>query len=468
MPELPEVENVRRNIAPFCVGKKIRSVEVLREKNVVTGAEEFLRLVPAKSVLSLGRKGKYLIFHLSEGYAIVSHLRMEGRYVERREGDPKEKYDLLAYHFEDGSKLVYQDTRKFGTIGLYLEKDVMSKSPLAKLGEEPFSLSAEDLYSGLLRHADSPVKSALLDQSVVAGLGNIYADEVLFAAEIDPRTPCRLLTPLDAERLLQESRRILQEAIKEGGSTVHSYHPSEGEDGSMQNLLHAYGHANEACCRCGFRMKRIEIGGRGSVFCPRCQPSRQYPFVLAITGPIHGGKSTAARFFAEKGYAPIDCDEVVRSLYQDKKVLSAMRKSLGRNVATKGALNREFVREKASSNPAWNQRLQAFIHPLVKEEVLRRLAQIGPGKKAVLEVPLLLGSGLEDYCDFVLLVLSDPKHRAARLLAEGKDPEEMLRLNAGYPIGRAKAVASRIVANEGSEKEFLDGLRKLSEEEDLD
>jgi len=456
MPELPEVETIKTILDPIVKNKTIENVVILREKTLITDPRAFAKDLVGQTFTGVTRKGKFLVFHLSDGHVIVSHLRMEGKYFEGRKDDPLAKHDLVVYNFTDGSRLVYNDQRKFGIIGLFHETDYLTASPIAELGKEPFDLAATELYAGLRAKKKRPIKEALLDQSLISGLGNIYDDEVLFAASINPKTPAKDISLEQCASIIKESIRILRLAIKSGGSTIRSYHPKEGVSGEMQNHLQAYGRRNEPCPRCGFPMRKISIGGRGTTYCPRCQPLRGVPFILAVTGPIHSGKSTIASYFEAKGYVKIDADRIVQDLYKDPEVLAHLETILGKEAVSGGKLDRPYVAKLISQNPTKKKALEGYIHPLALLEAKRRIASLGEKDRVVLDVPLLFGSGFDEIADFILVVQSDEAERKARLQNEGKDPEKALALNKGWPIGRAKHDASLIIVNDGT----IDDLKK--------
>lgn len=271
MPELPEVETVRRGLEEQIVGKTIESVKVTYPKLVRTGLEDFQLLLPGQSVQAMRRRGKYLIFELTGGL-VISHLRMEGKYFLFSDQVPTNKHFHAFFTFTDGTTLVYQDVRKFGTME-YLPKSQEATYFLSKkLGPEPtketFKLAP---FERTLVKSHRPIKSYLLDQSLVAGLGNIYADEVLWAAKVHPERRSDSLRPAEIKRLHDQTIRILQEGIKRGGSTIRTYKNTLGEDGTMQDFLEVYGCEGELCSRCGSTIEKIKVGGRGSHYCPKCQ-----------------------------------------------------------------------------------------------------------------------------------------------------------------------------------------------------
>jgi formamidopyrimidine-DNA glycosylase len=444
MPELPEVETVRRILVPIVQGKKIAAIKVIRPKNILSGAEAFKSSLVGETFLDVGRKGKYLIFFLSHDKVVISHLRMEGKYYEGKVGDTPDKFDLLIYEFSDGSTLRYNDVRKFGVIQLTDKAHYLLEEPLAKLGKEPWDLTPEEFYRGLQNKHSQPIKEALLDQTLIAGLGNIYDDEVLFASRLSPLLPSQDVSLAQATTLLTEARRILKEAIAAGGSTIRSYHPEQGVDGLMQNHLLAYGKGNTPCPRCGFPLRRITIGGRGTVYCPKCQANPLHPLIVGVTGPIASGKSSVTRYLLERGYEKIDADEVVASLYQKVGVQHHLQKLFGNDVIKDGQINRPYLLKLFADNAKAKARLEHYLYPQVYRQIQRQIAA-SKARKIVLDVPLLLHSPLEEMCDLIIYIHAEEKTQIARLVERGKDPKASLALNAHYPRGLAKKTAGIIL-----------------------
>ncbi len=268
MPELPEVETFARELRPELVGQRITDVEVFWPAIVATHPPDvFAALLRGVHFLNVGRRGKYLLFLLSSGETIVAHLRMTGRFY-FASAPERAKHVHLLIALANGRWLHYQDVRKFGR--LYLEEDPQRLT--GKLGPEPldFAWSAEAFWSNLRRHR-KPVKSALLDQNIVAGLGNIYADEALFAAGIDPRRAAKTLTQAEVSRLQAAIRQVLAAAIRARGSSVSDYLPPNGVPGTFQARHQVYRRTDEPCPRCGTPIRRVRIGGRSTHFCPHCQ-----------------------------------------------------------------------------------------------------------------------------------------------------------------------------------------------------
>jgi formamidopyrimidine-DNA glycosylase len=273
MPELPEVEMVRRTLEKLIVGKTIRCVTVRLPRIIKypEDVEAFGNLLTGATVTGIGRRGKFLkIF--CDPWVIVSHLRMEGKYRVTPADEPLEKHTHVIFHFEDGTELRYRDVRQFGTMHLFRRGEEDAVLPLKKLGPEPFSETFTlQWFRSALAKRSTPVKAVLLNQEVLAGLGNIYVDESLFASGIHPERPASSLTGEETERLFHSIRHVLDEAIRAGGSSVRSYLNGLGEMGMFQLQIQVYGRKNEPCTRCGTPIQRKVVAGRGTHFCPSCQ-----------------------------------------------------------------------------------------------------------------------------------------------------------------------------------------------------
>jgi len=460
MPELPEVETIRRILEPAIKGKTIKDIRVFRAASVLSGAAEFQSSLRGETFLSVSRKGKFLLFHLANDKVVISHLRMEGKYFEGHTGEPVEKHDVLIYDFVDGSDLRFNDVRKFGIIILSSEERYLQEPPLSTLGKEPWDLSVNELFAGLQKKRIEPIKEALLDQTLISGLGNIYDDEVLFASKINPRTPASQITLKQCERILLESRRVLSEAILYGGSTIRSYHPKEGVNGQMQTKLLAYGQGNKPCSVCDFPLRKISIGGRGTVYCPRCQRLPERPLIVGVTGPIASGKSSVAEYLEKKGYEGIDADLIVRELYEKGALNEALAKAFGAEAIRDGKPNREVL-ARLAEEPAQRHLLEKIVHPAVYEEIRKRLALVKK-PRVVLDIPLLIGGPLEEECDLIIAVFADEKTQASRLLLRGKDPHVALLLNKGWPRGAAKKKAGLVIDGNGSLSDLKKQLDKAT------
>lgn len=271
MPELPEVETVRRGLERLVRGKEIKRVRVGYAKMILTGAEEFERRLPGQTIQAIERRGKYLIFYLSDN-VLISHLRMEGKYFYYADQVPERKHAHVFFDFSGGGTLVYEDVRKFGTMELLEEGDLEAYFAARRLGPEPTEADfLLEPFAAALGRSKKPIKSHLLDQSLVAGLGNIYVDEVLWRAQVHPARPSASLTAEEVTALHEETIAVLSLAVEKGGSTIRTYSNAFGEDGTMQDYHMVYGKTGQPCPRCASPIEKIQLGGRGSHFCPHCQ-----------------------------------------------------------------------------------------------------------------------------------------------------------------------------------------------------
>ncbi|HLO10950.1 MAG TPA: DNA-formamidopyrimidine glycosylase [Pseudoneobacillus sp.] len=273
MPELPEVETIRRTLENLVLNKTIKNVSINWPKMIKnpTEATQFTDALKGQTILEISRRGKFLIFY-TDDYALVSHLRMEGKYAVYPKSEPLDKHTHVIFHFTDGTELRYKDVRKFGTMHLYKKGTELDVSPLKDLGPEPFTEDFTVEYlSEKLQKTNRKIKPTLLDQKIVVGLGNIYVDEALFRSRIHPETIASTLNFNQLLTLHEEIVRTLSEAVQKGGSTIRSYVNSQGEIGMFQLELFVYGRKGESCTNCGKQLEKTVVGGRGTHFCPNCQ-----------------------------------------------------------------------------------------------------------------------------------------------------------------------------------------------------
>jgi formamidopyrimidine-DNA glycosylase len=267
MPELPEVETIRAELAPRLTGRELRRVEILdprltRPIDLFEVAEE----LEGDRVVAVERRGKYLVLRLESGLALLVHLRMTGGFV----FEPA-SHERAILELDDGTRLAYRDVRRFGT-WLVLEDVELDPYLTAKNGPEPLgSRFTSDWLAARLAVRRAAIKSVLLDQRVVAGLGNIYADEALWRARVNPLRPAQSLTREEVGRLHRAIRAALRTGIARQGSTLRDYARPDGSAGSMQEEFRVYGRDGLPCPRCRTPIAKARVGGRGTWFCPRCQ-----------------------------------------------------------------------------------------------------------------------------------------------------------------------------------------------------
>jgi formamidopyrimidine-DNA glycosylase len=273
MPELPEVETIRRRLAPVLEGATIESAEIVDPRltrpvdpRLVAGA------LVGERIVSLDRRGKYLLWRLASGRTLVVHLRMTGSLRHAPGGElPDDAYRRATLALDTGAAVGYRDVRRFGTWEL-LDDEHLRPYLATRLGPEPLapSFTASRLAS-LAAGRTAPVKAFLLDQRRIAGVGNIYADEALWRAQIHPLRAAGELTEGELARLHRALRAALRKGIERQGSTLSTYVTPDGEPGGMQHEFQVYGRLGEPCDRCGRPIERIVVGGRGTWFCPHCQ-----------------------------------------------------------------------------------------------------------------------------------------------------------------------------------------------------
>jgi formamidopyrimidine-DNA glycosylase len=271
MPELPEVETVRRRLVPHLTGRVLADVEILDHRLTAPEPPEAVaaRLTGVR-VEALGRRGKYLIAELDDGAALLVHLRMTGNLFWLPEPPPEHPRFLRARALlDDGSYLAYADARRFGT--WRVAEDGADAALAGKLGPEPLADWAAADLARALRGRKAPVKAAVLDQRVVAGVGNIYADEALFSARIHPAAPAGRLSRPRVVRLRDAIVAALEAGIEAQGASIRDFRTPDGGYGSAQERFLAYGRGGEPCVTCGTPLRRTVIGQRGTVYCPRCQ-----------------------------------------------------------------------------------------------------------------------------------------------------------------------------------------------------
>ena len=270
MPELPEVETVRKTLQSWCVGKTIKNIKI-HYPNVLEGIsfDEFKTKVLNQKINKIDRYGKYL-FIVMDDYTLISHLRMEGKYFFVKEEDEYiKKHKIITFELDDGD-LIYHDVRKFGKMKLSNKDDYLLDKSIAKLGKEPFTLTKEELYNKL-QHLNKKVKQCLLDQSIISGLGNIYVDEVLFDCGISPFKNSKDINLKDCQKIIESSIKILNRAIELKGSTIATYHFNNDETGGFQNEHKVYGKKGCKCIKCNAIIEKDTIGGRGTYYCKNCQ-----------------------------------------------------------------------------------------------------------------------------------------------------------------------------------------------------
>lgn len=272
MPELPEVESIKNTLAKTILGEEILAVDISWPPAIICpDGVDFAGFISGQIIESLGRRGKYLLIHLGNGWSMIVHFRMTGRLIFYPERHPADKHTHVIFFLKNG-ELHYSDIRKFGRIQLIPAHKIAEVSALKKMGPEP--LAASFSFDGLgerLARKKGPVKAALLDQTVMAGLGNIYADEALFRAGIYPGRKTDSLKVSDVILLYDAVCEILTAGIEARGTSFRDYRDADGNRGNFQERLMVYGRGRQKCKICGSELLREKIAGRTTVSCPVCQ-----------------------------------------------------------------------------------------------------------------------------------------------------------------------------------------------------
>ena len=457
MPELPEVETVKNILVNNLIGKTILDVTLYREKTIEGNPLEFVNTLKDKTIVDIKRKGKFLIFVLSDDIVFLSHLRMEGKYYYFDNTSSTTKYPMVKFTFKDNTSLIYDDMRKFGTMILKNTSNYLTSEPLSKLGLEPFDFKDSDIDAlyNKFHKSNHYVKELIMDQSNISGLGNIYADEVLYLSKLHPLTKGKDLDKDDVKFIISNSVITLNKAIDLGGSTIKSYHPSEGVDGLFQTRLNVYGKVGEKCPTCGETLLKIRVGGRGTTYCPRCQKNKSKPYVVGVTGKVASGKSMVTSILKDKGYHALSADDVVHSLYSDKHIQNKIIQNLN---------FKEFdlrkIKETIIASPDKKKWLEDFIHPLVKETMINFIYSFNKEDRVVIEIPLLFESNSEFMCDDIVFVDVSKDKQVSNLHSRGQD-ESYISLNSSFKEEENKNRSTIVLSNNGSIVDLRNKIDKL-------
>jgi formamidopyrimidine-DNA glycosylase len=273
MPELPEVETMRRKLEPVLTGRRFDDVHISDARLVRPyEPEEVAAELQGERVASVERRGKYLILRFDTDRVLLVHLRMTGGFRHATDGLADDPHRRALVRLDDGTDIAYRDVRRFGT-WLLLEPGELDAYLATRLGEEPLdALFTAARLGALLAKRRAPIKAALLDQRTLAGMGNIYVDEALWRARIHPLRPAESLDKDELRRLHRAVRASLEAGLARQGSTLRDYRLPDGASGSMQHEFKVYGRGGEPCDRCGTPIAKSRVGGRGTWFCPTCQP----------------------------------------------------------------------------------------------------------------------------------------------------------------------------------------------------
>lgn len=415
MPELPEVETVRQILLKQITGKTIQNIKIYYNgilENVTPN--NFVNSLVGETICDIKRYGKYLFFIL-ENFTVVSHLRMEGKFFIKHFNEEVSIHEHVVFVFTDGTTLRYHDTRKFGKMVLLQTtslEQIMEYPSLKKLGLEANdpSLTKEYLYQKI-KNKQVPIKTVLLDQTIISGLGNIYVDEVLHLCKLHPLTKACELDLEKCNEIVVASQITLEKAIKEGGTTIRSYTSSLGVTGRFQQ--HLLVHTKDTCFTCGNKVTKIFVGGRGTYYCACCQP--QTKKVIGITGVIGSGKSAVCNYLINKGYQVIDSDKIVKKMYDSNALTKVIEDNFGQEYIYNNCVDKQKLGALIFNNIEKRKLLNSLVHPLVKKQIM---AQINKSKEKLIfvDVPLLFEAHFEDLCDYIIVVYTNERSNVKRLM----------------------------------------------------
>lgn len=270
MPEKPEVVTIARILKTRLIGKTIKNVIVLVDKIIeYPSLIEFKQDIKEQKIIDINTVGKWLVFELSD-FMLLIHLRMEGKFFFREEMDDLTKHDHVLFKLDNDYLWVYNDTRKFGKMRLMSKDNYLEVPPLSKMGlEEDNPKLTKEYLKNKISKKGIAIKTILLDQTILSGIGNIYADEILFLAKINPLRVPKYLSDNDYDNIIKYFKEVMTKAIQKGGTTINSYAPEEGATGLFQNELLV--HTKKTCPVCKTNIVKIKVNGRGTHYCPVCQ-----------------------------------------------------------------------------------------------------------------------------------------------------------------------------------------------------
>lgn len=272
MPEKPEVMTVVKKLKPELIGRTINNCNIYWD-NIIAypTSNEFRNKIIGQKIHDITTRGKFIVLELDD-YHLLIHLRMEGKFFFRGELDEITKHEHVEFNLDNCVSMRYHDVRKFGKMYLFDKKDTYKVKPLSELGKEFYddTLTKEYLHDKLSK-LKVPIKTALLDQSIICGIGNIYDDEILFMSKINPNRKASSITLKECQKIIDNTRKVLDRAVELGGTTIKSFTSSEGVHGLFQNELLVHGKGGTPCPVCGTTLEKTKIGGRGTHYCKKCQ-----------------------------------------------------------------------------------------------------------------------------------------------------------------------------------------------------
>lgn len=275
MPEKPEVITVTRKLEKKLLNRKITDIKIYYDKIIdYPTVSDFIKQIKNQTMQKFTTRGKWIVIELND-YYLLFHLRMEGKFYFREKNTPIEKHHHVVFIIDDNEELHFADVRKFARIKLIPKDKINEMPPFTELGLEPWDKNLTvDYLKNKFKNKNIPIKTVLLDQSIITGIGNIYDDEILFLSNINPLTKASKLNDNDLKNIIDNTTLVLDKAIKEGGTTIRNYTSEEGVTGKFQNSLLVHTKVNEECPVCKSIILKIKVGGRGTYYCPKCQKEK--------------------------------------------------------------------------------------------------------------------------------------------------------------------------------------------------
>ncbi|MDI9540410.1 MAG: DNA-formamidopyrimidine glycosylase [Bacillota bacterium] len=456
MPELPEVETVVRTLEKQLGNRKIKKVEVYWN-NIIANVEptDFKLSLKNQTIEKYDRRGKFLVFTLTD-YILVSHLRMEGKFFIHPKKTKKDKHTHIIFELED-LELHYNDVRKFGKFYLYQKQENLSC--LDKIGFEPFD---ENLNGRILKQLTKKdrmyIKTKLLDQSLIAGIGNIYANEICFKCGLDPLRRSCCLSERKWDEVLKATREVLVQAIQQGGTTIRSYTSSLGVSGLFQQSLMVHSRENEACYCCGSKILKKKVNGRGTYYCPICQ--KPEPIVVAITGCMGSGKSEVIDYLTQKGYKTVSSDNINAQLLKQNQTILDLADILKCNP---DKINKKFLSKIIFSNQESKEKVEKYLHQKIYQEIEKWIYENESEKLLFVEVPLLYEVNWNKYFDCNVTVNSKIDLIYKRLLQNRNMSEKEInaRLKSQFSPEKKVELADYVLENSSTLKKLFASIDSL-------
>lgn len=404
MPELPEVETVIRYLKQEILNETITNFRPLYLP-IIENDQKFIKKIKGQKINDIKRIGKYLIFILDNNI-MVGHLRMEGKFYLKNKNDEVDKHEHLIFELSSGRELRYHDTRKFGRFHLEpLIDDLSLLHSLRNTGPDALLITEDEFYHKMIK-TNNNIKGFLLNQKVLAGVGNIYANEILFLSKIHPYTRTIQINRKLSDLILKHTKEVLHQAIKAGGTTISSFESSEGIHGLFQNQLYVHGRKDLECLICNTKIEKIKVSGRGTYFCPNCQKRT----VTSITGGIATGKTTVVKYLEKLRFDVIDSDVIVGEAYSDPQIIIKIKRLFEIDKIDKQEIQNQIIK-----NPNLKKLLEDIIHPFVFRRI-DELKLTNESNPIFIDIPLLFETGYDRKVDEIIVVSTDQQTQIKRLM----------------------------------------------------